>query len=907
MANLSTLITSALSSPIGATGPIGLTGPSGTINSLLPPNAVEVWIPGIGMTLDQINNLSLWRGILNNYTFELTPAPVALPTYNASTKEVTLGAGAALRTSTDIPLSAEPWTIVIRLFIQNHVNFARIASFTQGGGGFSFYVGTSISSINFNSGGSFASWTDAGPSTSIRTVIVELQQGSSGANYYSNSSTALATANQNAGTYSFGGRFLLHADQALTESGNIIKVGTVALYNRLLTTQEKNDILTFCSNPAVPLPYWGSFVGNIENDPQIANFIENRVSTITGPVYPDVDIPADGDVTGVLEDAFAGSNRYIELAPWTTKRTDTLLHPTYGHFDGRGATLQPIRQLTANEALLDVNFPNYDSLVPMQSGNEMIWKDLHLSGLVGPSAYGRHSTNITNTEQLTSGFRWTGGQTSSTHANCEARNLTAAFFQVGFDYRAWQFNRAYNNYAANCKIGHLIRNNPRGGGGNDTTYDIPKIDTCEIGMMFLNESASGFSDLLGGGVLPLLNNDICGALFHAPSHSAIQMVSYEETLAINQARLFGGKISEYQIGNSGWDDSRANDALSFTIGQTTNQVPSGAYSGAIRASKTISLYSAVYGVQSGSLQVNSVSCDDGKASRVYWLGTAGSRVDVHNSGGGGNASQPLVHSTDATGKAFINFYGSCGYLGFVEAVNRRPDTLDVKRIDPATYFFVQMFGRRGRRQVDSSLAGATPTSGHSKLGRGIAVNRVTPTIVAETLQGTSAVTSILASASGYAAASNAAWGHDASVIQFRTMQTCGTYGNRSRARINLATWANGNRCVAMIGVRNPNATAIKVMIEFGTGYTSLHFAGNNIERPFYYTLQPGIIYDLVAFAGQNNQNRHIVISPWTNDNSANQNFDIEVSEPDYFEGEQELLDQLFHLGIRSSITGSVGP
>jgi hypothetical protein len=139
------------------------------------------------------------------------------------------------------------------------------------------------------------------------------------------------------------------------------------------------------------------------------------------------------------------------------------------------------------------------------------------------------------------------------------------------------------------------------------------------------------------------------------------------------------------------------------------------------------------------------------------------------------------------------------------------------------------------------------------------------------------------------------------------MQTTGTIGDRSRARINLATYANTNRCVAMIGVRNPNATAIKVMIEFVTGYTSLHFAGNNINRPFYYTLQPGIIYDLVAFAGQNNQYRYIVISPWTNDMSANQNFDIEVSEPEYFEGEQELLDQVFHLGIRGSITGSVGP
>ncbi|MFO0440673.1 MAG: hypothetical protein ACK51Q_08460, partial [Betaproteobacteria bacterium] len=574
--------------------------------------------------------------------------------------------------------------------------------------------------------------------------------------------------------------------------------------------------------------------------------------------------------------------------------------------DGRGATLYPNRVLNADEALFDVNFPNYDSIVGMQNGNELIVKDLHLAGSFSGNARGRPSA-IIDTEKMRAGFRWTGGQISSTHANTEARNLTVGSFQVGFDFRAWQFNRAYNLYAGGCEIGHLVRNNPRGGGGTDTSYDLPKINSCDIGMMFLNESASGFSDLLGGGILPMLNNDIRGALFHQPNFSAIQVCSYETT-AYNQVQLMGGKISEYMVGNTGWDDSRSGDTKAFVIGAATNPVPTGPYSGAVRAQKTLTLYSATYGVQAGLLIVKGVSCDDGATTRVYWLGSNGARIDSHDCRGGGNTSQVLCHSTDPTGNAQINFYGSCGYPGFAEAVGRRPDSIVVTRASPQISFFLQMFGRRGRRIVDGSLIGASATAGPSKLGRNIAggVSRVTPAVIANNLQGTSAVTTRAASTSSYAAASNAAWGHDATVIEFRTMQTCGTYGARSGARLNLADWQNSNRCVAILGVRNPTASPLKVQIEFSTGYSSLHFCGP-IDRPFYYTLQPGIIYDLVAFAGTNNQAKHFLISPWQNDSASNQNFDIEVSEPEYIEGEQELLDAVFHLGLRGSISGTSGP
>jgi hypothetical protein len=879
----------------------GPQGPPGTVNSLVPAGAIELWVPGIGMELDG-TNVQAWRGVYNNYTLTKPSAAVA-PTYDSATRQVTIGNNSSLETAA-FPSADRPRTVVMYLFIETHQNFARIFSFASPA--FLFYQNTAINALAYSVGGQNPQWNDFGPSTSMRAVICEVQDGATGANYFSGSSTAYATANQNAGTGQIGGIFRLKADTNGSRYTNSIRVGAIAIYNRVLTTQEKNDIIAFCDDPSAPLPFWGSMVGNPDNDPVLPEYIENKISASVGPVFPDVGIAANGDATSALNAAFAGSNRYIQLVPWSFRRTDPIKHPLSGHFDGRGATLQPTHQMLAGESHFDVNFAAYDSLVPMQSGSELIIKDLHLSGQVGANDWGRSAVAIADTEQIATGIRWTGGFNTTTHANNEVRNLTVGKYQVGFDFRAFQFNRTWNTYSSNCQIGHLIRNNPRGGGGTDTTYALPKINNDIVGMMFLNESASGFSDLQAGGILPMLNNDIEGPLFHQPTHSAVQMLCYEDA-ATNIAQIWGGKISEYLVGNNGWDDSNAGDVRTLTIGEAVNPVPTGPYSGAVRAAKTLSFYSAAYGVQAGHLILQGVTCDDGRPTRVFWLGSAHARVDAFGCKGGGNVSQPLVHSTDPTGSARVNFHGACGYPGFAEAVGRRPDSLMVGRATPNIFFFLQMLGRRGYRPVDASLIGPSATTGPSKLGRGAAVDRVTPVAFGEALQGSSAVTTIAASASAYSAASNAAWGHDATVIQFRTMQTPGAAGNRSRARINIASQGNTHRYVGMIGVRNPTESPIRCMIEFVTGFTSLHFAGQNQNRPFYYTLQPGVIYDLVAFVGQKNLPVYVVISPWTNDDPANWNFDIEVSEPEYYEGEQELLDRVFHTGVRASVSGSSGP
>jgi len=554
-------------------------------------------------------------------------------------------------------------------------------------------------------------------------------------------------------------------------------------------------------------------------------------------------------------------------------------HPLRG--DCTGQSWAPARLMQPGESCFDVDFRRFDEIVPMQDGNGLRMLNCRATGRVGANEWGGRGTPF-DTETMRAGFRWTGGQISSTHASLGTRNLVSGGFQVGFDYRAWQFNHAYDMYASGNDIGHLIRNNPRGGGGTDTTYDLLKVNDCKVGLLALNESARGFSDLMGGGLLPMMNNDIHGAQFHKPTHSAIQMACYDEE-APNRIQLWGGKVAEYTVGNSGWDDSRTTDAYPLTVGAAVNPA-----TGAKRPAKVIELRTATYGVQAGHMILHGVTCDDGKTSRVFWLGSKHARVDTHNGQGGGNASQMLCHSTDPAGLARIHFHGTCGYFGFAEGVGRRPDALLVTEARPDAYYFVQMLSPRGRRIVDRSVPSSLP----------VGFMRTTPAAVAETLQGTSRVTFPFTSTTEYAAASQAAWGHNSRLIRFRSMERCGTQGNLSRARINLAPSTNQNRLVAMIALRNPMSKPIRVQVEFVTGYTSMHFAGNRHDRPGYYTLQPGVIYDLIAFSGQCNQPRYFVVSPWANDPDTN--IDIEVSEPELVQGSQALLDSIFYDGARAA-------